>query len=138
MTGESPDPHNDTAAYEKELHEWALHQKPGTLRGAITAMEYGEDGVILTVIVTFPKMPPTPEGLDKQPEDMKATVHQGMMAHWKGEYSISCLKLGPVSLQLPTGINPFLRELVQEENNWADHMDMVEKRKAGAPKPEGG
>lgn len=116
--------------YEAQLREWAVHQAPVNLRGAIIGMEAGETGITLTVVVDYPPMPKAPEAIDKQPEDVKEALHKALEAHWRTEASISALRIGPIVIQHPAGINPFLRELAEEGANWAAHL---EKLKAKAP-----
>jgi hypothetical protein len=119
---------------EPTIEDWAEaagYLKPMNLRGDVIGMEYGDAGVTLTVVVKYPEAPPIPQDLDKQPEDVKAEVHAAQVLHWRQEYSLNQIRLGPMILQHPGGTNPFLRALFEEESNWATHMEMVEKR-AGA------
>jgi hypothetical protein len=118
--------------YEKQLYEWALHQRSISLRAAIVTIEATETGITLTVVVDYPEIPKAPEVLDKQPEEKKEAYHMALVNHWKTEASISALKIGPVVLQHPGGINPFLRELAEEETNWVAHLE----KKGKAPGPE--
>ena len=120
--------------YEAKLYEWALHQKPVPLRGAIIGMEAGETGITLTVVVDYPALPKGPEALDQQPEAVKEELHRALEAHWRTEASISALRISPITLHHPAGINPFLRELADEGANWAAHQ---EKLKGKAPVPQG-
>jgi hypothetical protein len=122
----------EAKAYEEELREWALHQAPANLRGVITSMEYGENGVVLEVSIPFPSAPSVPEGIDKQPEDVKEGYHRAVVNQLRTEYSISALRLGPINLNHLGGVNPFLRDIAEEETNWQAHLEKV---KAKAPTP---
>lgn len=119
--------------YEEQLQEWALHQKPVNLQAAIIGMEATEMGVTLTVAVDYPPEPKPPENLKDQPENVKEALHKALVRYWKVEASIAELRLGPILLQHPLMVNPFLRELAREGANWQSHREHEERKAAGSP-----